>query len=243
MEENEREIKDDNKYVYNENGIVNMKKDMSDSEKLYRSKIVNKNVKESVMSGNINTITIEKITNIPNVIFKEIIKENNKEEGKKTSTEYIVKNNINDIEKENSKITKPYNDISIDKIRQEIYHKEMKKYIPKGTELIVKKTLKIPKIKPKYVEVPVPIYAPCYIEVPIPIQYIPVPKNEFKEHFTSSVLNVDNISKYPNVYNPDNNKERTNNDERTDDKDNDKSFFFNLKRALSIIFPCTQIYN
>ncbi|CXI51206.1 conserved Plasmodium protein, unknown function [Plasmodium berghei] len=239
MEENEREIKDDNKHVYHENvnGIVNMKKDISDPEKLYRSKIVNKNVKESVMSDNINTITIEKITNIPNVIFKEIIKEHNKEEGKKIFTEYIVKNNINGIEKQNSKITKPYNDISIDKIRQEIYHKEIKKYIPKGTELIVKKTLKIPKIKPKYVEVPVPIYTPCYIEVPIPIQYIPVPKDEFKEHFICGVLNVDNISKYPNVYNPDNNKEINNN------KDNDKSFFFNLKRALSIIFPCAQICN
>ncbi|SCM04223.1 conserved Plasmodium protein, unknown function [Plasmodium chabaudi chabaudi] len=237
MEENETEKKDDNKGVCDENinGGVNMKNDISESEKLYRSKIVNKNVKENVMSGNVNTITIEKITNIPNVIFKEIIKENNKREEKKTPTEYIIKNNTNDEEKQNDKIINPYNDILVDKIRQEIYNKEITKYIPKGTELTVKQTLKIPRIKPKYVEVPVPIYAPCYIEVPIPIQYIPVPKEEFKEHFTCGVSNIDNIAKYPNVYNPDNNKERKNN------KDNDKSFFFNLKRALSIIFPCTQI--
>ncbi|SBT72171.1 conserved Plasmodium protein, unknown function [Plasmodium malariae] len=185
-------------------GVANKTNDNINADNLFIPKNIYRHVKEEISPGPIKTKYIEKITKIPRVIFKERKKDINKKEKKVVTKEIEIEEIVEVIENKDeivyNEVKVPtYIDIPIIQPRQEIYHQQITKNIPKGVELTVTQKLVAPKIKPKYVEVPVPIYVPCYIEVPIPIQYIPIHQNEQKQHFTTGVSNNTNLTKYPTV--------------------------------------------
>ncbi|CRH03844.1 conserved Plasmodium protein, unknown function [Plasmodium relictum] len=193
--------------IYENIGEENKLKNNICAEELFHYKNISTDVKTKVIPGPVKTTTIEKITKIPNIIFKERLIETKKEKKeKKVITKEVEIEKIVEVVQNEQKIV--YNEVKVPKYvdvpiihpRQEVYHQEISKNIPKGVELVITKTLEVPKIKPKYVEIPVPIYVPRYIEVPIPIQYIPIEQNEDKDYFTSGISNSSKLSKHPNFY-------------------------------------------
>lgn len=177
------------------------------AEDLFLTENIFQDVQQKVTDGPVKTTTIEKVTKIPKVVFKERLKDKVVKKKKVITKEVEVEQVVDVIENKEEIIynqvkVPTYVDVPIVHPRQEVYHTEILKNVPKGIELLVKQRLEVPKIKPKYVEVQVPIYVPCYIEVPIPAQYIPIPKGEKKDHFTCGI-NKDPKFYYENpmVYN------------------------------------------
>ncbi|GAB68405.1 hypothetical protein PCYB_132790 [Plasmodium cynomolgi strain B] len=189
------------------NGLITQSNENVAAEDLFLQKNIFRDVQQKVTSGPIKTTTIEKVTKIPKVVFRERLKDKVVKEKKIITKEVEIEQIIDVIENKEEIIynevkVPTYIDVPVVHPRQEVYHTEILKNIPKGIELLVTQRLEVPKIKPKYVEVQVPIYVPCYIEVPIPAQYIPIPKGEKKDHFTCGI-NKDKKIYYENpvVYN------------------------------------------
>eukprot|EP00922_Rhytidocystis_sp_ex-Travisia-forbesii_P026193 GHVS01038365.1.p2 GENE.GHVS01038365.1~~GHVS01038365.1.p2 ORF type:complete len:293 (+),score=32.29 GHVS01038365.1:112-879(+) len=63
-------------------------------------------------------------------------------------------------------------DVPVVQPRRSPIEQEIQRNIPMPIELRVAQGYEIPKLKPKYKEVPVPIYVPRYIEVPVPAQFV-----------------------------------------------------------------------
>ncbi|EUD66441.1 hypothetical protein C922_03075 [Plasmodium inui San Antonio 1] len=174
------------------NGLITQSNQDVTAEELFLTKNIFQDVQRKVTGGPIKTTTIEKVTKIPKVVFRERLKDKVVKEKKVVTKEVEIEQIIDVIEKKDEIIynevkVPTYIDVPIVHPRQEVYHTEIFKNVPKGVELLVTQKLEVPKIKPKYVEVQVPIYVPCYIEVPIPAQYIPIPKGEKKDHFTCGI--------------------------------------------------------
>ncbi|KJP86137.1 hypothetical protein AK88_04188 [Plasmodium fragile] len=188
-------------------GLITHSNENITAEDLFLTRNICPDVKRKVTGGPVKTTTIEKVTRVPKVVFKERVKDKVLKEKKVVTKEVEIEQVVDVIENKEEIIynevkVPTYIDIPIVHPRQEIYHTQILKNVPKGVELLVTQTLQVPKIKPKYVEVQVPIYVPCYIEVPIPAQYIPIPKGEKNEHFTCGInKDLNNYYKNPMVYN------------------------------------------
>ncbi|CRG95812.1 conserved Plasmodium protein, unknown function [Plasmodium gallinaceum] len=189
-------------------GEVYKLKDNISAEELFHSKNIYRDVKSNVIPGPVKTTTIEKVTKIPKIIFKERPLDTKKEKKeKKVITKEVEIENVVEVIENKEKVV--YNEVKVPKYvdvpiiqpRQEVCYQQISKNIPRGVELVITQTLEVPKIKPKYVEIPVPIYVPCYIEVPIPAQYIPTEQNEEKDYFASGISNSSKFSKRANFYN------------------------------------------
>eukprot|EP00922_Rhytidocystis_sp_ex-Travisia-forbesii_P026192 GHVS01038363.1.p1 GENE.GHVS01038363.1~~GHVS01038363.1.p1 ORF type:complete len:330 (+),score=47.25 GHVS01038363.1:137-1126(+) len=63
-------------------------------------------------------------------------------------------------------------DVPVVQPRRSPIEQDIQRNIPMPIELRVAQGYEIPKLKPKYKEVPVPIYVPRYIEVPVPAQFV-----------------------------------------------------------------------
>eukprot|EP00922_Rhytidocystis_sp_ex-Travisia-forbesii_P026194 GHVS01038366.1.p1 GENE.GHVS01038366.1~~GHVS01038366.1.p1 ORF type:complete len:387 (+),score=63.09 GHVS01038366.1:174-1163(+) len=63
-------------------------------------------------------------------------------------------------------------DVPVVQPRRSPVEQEIQRNIPMPIELRVSQGYEMPKLKPKYKEVPVPIYVPRYIEVPVPAQFV-----------------------------------------------------------------------
>ncbi|ANQ10701.1 Uncharacterized protein PCOAH_00048340 [Plasmodium coatneyi] len=173
----------------NTNGVITQSKENVTAEDLFLTKNIFQDVKQKVTGGPVKTTTVEKVTKIPKVVFRERVKDKVVKKKKVITKEVEIEQVVDVIENKEEIIynevkVPTYVDVPIVQPRQEVYHTEILKNVPKGIELLVKQRLEVPKVRPKYVEVQVPIYVPCYIEVPIPAQYIPIPKGEKKDHFT-----------------------------------------------------------
>ncbi|EDL46939.1 hypothetical protein, conserved [Plasmodium vivax] len=171
------------------NALITQSNENVTAEDLFLTKNIFRDVQQKVSGGPIKTTTIERVTKIPKVVFKERLKDKVVKEKKVVTKEVEIEQIIDVIENKEEIIynevkVPTYIDVPIVHPRQEVYHKEVLKNVPKGIELFVTQKLEVPKIKPKYVEVQVPIYVPCYVEVPIPAHYIPIPKGEKRDHFT-----------------------------------------------------------
>ncbi|SOV83034.1 conserved Plasmodium protein, unknown function [Plasmodium sp. gorilla clade G3] len=187
-------------------GMNNKISENISAEELFQSKNIYRDVKSKVIPGPIKTTTVEKVTKIPKIIFRErqkdIVKKEKKIIHKEVEIEKIVEviENKDEIVYNEVKVPK-YIDVPILQPRQEVHYQQISKNVPRGVELVITQTLEVPRIKPKYVEIPVPIYVPCYIEVPIPAQYIPIEQNDDKDHFTSGISNASKLSKHPHMQN------------------------------------------
>lgn len=172
---------------------------------LFQYKNIYRDVKSTVIEGAVKTTKIDKVTKIPKVIFKERKVDASKAQKreKKVVTKEVEIENIIEVPEIQEKVVyneikvPTYIDVPVVHPRQAVYYQQISKNVPKGVELVITQTFEVPQIKPKYVEVPVPIYVPCYIEVPIPAHYIPTDNTNDKEYFTSGVSNTSKVSRRP----------------------------------------------
>ncbi|GAW82927.1 hypothetical protein, conserved [Plasmodium gonderi] len=141
-------------------------------EKLFVTENVFQDVNEEVTCEPIKRSITEKITKIP---IKDVLKEVVAKEVDVEETDAAEADAEENVQAIHNKEEITYNqvkaqthvDIPIIQPRQEVYHQQFFKNIPRGVELYITQNLQVPKIKPKYVEIQVPIYVPSYVEVPI----------------------------------------------------------------------------
>lgn len=181
------------------------------AEELFEYENIYRDVKSEVIPGPIKTTKINRVTKVPKIIFKERkIAPDVKKKEKRIITKEVEVENIIEVPEVQEQIVydevkvHKYVDVPVVHPRQAVYYQQISKNIPKGAELVITQTYEVPQIKPRYIEIPVPIYVPCYIEVPIPALYIPMLKGDKAEYFTSGISDSSKLSRRPNLCNSSN---------------------------------------
>eukprot|EP00922_Rhytidocystis_sp_ex-Travisia-forbesii_P026189 GHVS01038359.1.p1 GENE.GHVS01038359.1~~GHVS01038359.1.p1 ORF type:complete len:327 (+),score=56.66 GHVS01038359.1:60-1040(+) len=116
---------------------------------------------------------VERKIQVPKPIYKEKIVEVPQLQYRDVPVEKIVEVPEVQTQVVNREVDVPQVvDVPIVQPRRSPIEQDIQRNIPMPIELRVAQGYEIPKLKPKYKEVPVPIYVPRYIEVPVPAQFV-----------------------------------------------------------------------
>lgn len=113
----------------------------------------------------------ERIVTVPKKVIKENIVEVPEIEYREIPIEKIVE--VPEVREEivTREVAVPqYVDVPVPEYRCVGIPQEIERQIPVGVEVISTYEYKMPKLKPRYTEIAVPIYVPRFIEVPVPAQ-------------------------------------------------------------------------